>query len=78
MSKKPINGDQPATQADLSILAGEMTTRFDLIDTRLERMESSQNATLELVKGIDQQLKEWQHIPAKVERLHKRAFGTHD
>jgi len=100
------NGDQPATQKDLSLLAGRiqeqfddlkqgqarLETRIDGIDTRMdgletrmgnldspmESLENGQAAILQTVNSIDQQLKEWQHIPAKVERLHTRIFGTSD
>jgi hypothetical protein len=30
---------------------------------------------LDVVTSIDQQLKDWQAIPAKVDRLHKRVFS---
>ncbi len=107
------NGDQPATQKDLSLLAGrfqeqfddlkqgqarletridgldtrmdglgirmdKLETRFDNFDSRMESLENGQAAILQTVNSIDQQLKEWQHIPAKVERLHTRVFGTSD
>ena len=48
--------------------------RMDKFDRRLERFESSQAATLRVVQSIDQQLKEWKRIPAKVERLHRAVF----
>jgi len=38
-------------------------------------LKSGQYAILEVVKSIDEQLKEWQTIPAKVERLRKHVFG---
>ena len=113
MSKrKQINGDEPATQRDLSLLGGNLTTKLDGIkgqlssvnsrldsmdgrldgvdsrldrldsrlegvDSRLDSLESGQAAILKVVNSIDEQLKEWKKIPAKVDRLHKRVFGSH-
>ena len=85
--KKP-NGDEPATQHDLSVLAGEMTRRFDSMQTDIAglktdvatlktdvtSLKSGQQAILNVVQSIDQQLEEWKHIPKKVERLHKHVF----
>ncbi len=85
---KKINGDRPVTQDDLSVLAGEMTRRFDsmqsdiaslktdvtALKTDVASLKSGQQAILNVVQDIDQQLKEWKHIPKKVERLHKHVF----
>jgi predicted nuclease with TOPRIM domain len=35
----PTDGDQPATQRDLGILAGEMSRRFDDVNQRFERID---------------------------------------
>ncbi len=48
-------------------------TRIDGLDSRMER---GQAAILKTMTSIDQLPKEWQHIPAKVERLHSRVFST--
>ncbi len=37
-------------------------------------LKSGQAAILNVVNSIDEQLKEWKGIPAKVERLHKAVF----
>ena len=77
--------DKPATKADVRAVADDLdklaqatSTTFDKMDSKIESLKSGQAAILELVKGIDRQLKEWKHIPAKVERLHQRVFGTHE
>ncbi len=51
-------------------------TRINALDSRMDGLERGQAALLKSMTSIDQQLKEWQHIPAKVERLHARVFGT--
>ena len=53
-------------------------TQIDGLDSRMNSLERGQAALLKTMTSIDQQLKEWQHIPAKVERLHTRVFGTSD
>ena len=54
-----------------------MTTRFDSLESRMDSIESGLKTVLAVVNGIDQQLKEWKQIPARVDRLHKRVFGSH-
>ncbi len=49
---------------------------IDGLDSRMDSLERGQSALLKTMTSIDQQLKEWQHIPAKVERLHTRVFRT--
>lgn len=36
---KKKNGNTPATQHDLSVLAGEVSLRFDSVDERMDRFE---------------------------------------
>ena len=58
--------DKTATKDDLAAMEQRLNQKF---------ATKEQTATvLAIVTSIDEQLKEWKGIPAKVERLHKRIF----
>lgn len=68
---------QTASEKDLE----NFVTKDDLRDfeSRLDdRFATKQQVetVLEIVQSIDQQLRECKQIPAKVERLHSRIFGS--
>ena len=72
------NGDTPATHADLALLAGEMALRFDGVNSELKeirgdiaRLQRGQEAILNVVTSIDEQLRELKSLPARVERLER-------
>jgi archaellum component FlaC len=82
---KKKNGDTPATQHDLSVLAGEMSMRFDRVDERMDsfeirmdkseqrmdRLEKGLAAILEVLSSIDIQLRELKTLPDRVRRLER-------
>lgn len=52
----PTNGDAPATQHDLSILAGEMTHRFEKVDERFEGIERRLDTMDERLVNVEDRL----------------------
>lgn len=78
MAKKKLNGNEPATQHDLSLLAGQVTRRIDQVEDKLtEEIASLRqvvNAVFKVVKSIDGQLRELRDIPERVTRLERDVF----
>lgn len=78
MAKEKLNGNQPATQHDLSLLAGQLTSRIDRVEEKLSEEIASLrqvvNAMFKVVKSIDGQLKELRDIPERVSRLERDVF----
>lgn len=78
MAKEKLNGNQPATQHDLSLLAGQLTHRIDRVEEKLSEEITSLrqvvNAMFKVVKSIDGQLKELRDIPERVNRLEQDVF----
>lgn len=78
MAKEKLNGNQPATQHDLSLLAGQLTSRIDRVEEKLSEEITSLrqvvNAMFKVVKSIDDQLKELRDIPERVSRLERDVF----
>ena len=85
---RPQNEDSPATQSDLSTVAGEMTRRFDdverrftsselrfdRLDERLDGLESQIGNVLKIVESIDATLRDMKTVPARVDRLERSVF----
>lgn len=57
MKKENLDGDRPATQHDLSLLGGHLTTRLDQVDARLGRIEATM-ATKEDLQQVRTELQE--------------------
>lgn len=83
-TKKSSDGNQPATQKDLETWGGALTVRIDGLEKRIgglelrmDRLEKIAANTFDLVQSIDQQLKEWKHIPDRVDK-HDRWLDEHD
>lgn len=83
--RKAKNGDAPVTQKDQSLLAGEMSRRFDTVDARFDAVDNrldamqadltslrnGQEAILGVMTSIDLQLRELKTLPVRVERLER-------
>lgn len=79
------NGAAPVTHAELSSLAGEMTTRFNFMDVQFQEvrdelqevrndlggLQRGLESVLNVVTSIDEQLRELKTLPARVERLER-------
>ena len=86
--QKKLNGDKPATQHDLSLLSGHMTTRLDRLEGKVDKLETgqkelkedvsslkrSQEAILNVVQSIDTQLQEHKTHPTRIRRLERSVF----
>ena len=85
-----MNKNQPATKYDLQVaqdeiaqatnnaLATEMKsvhTRINGLEKNMDNLKSTTTAILNMVNTIEDRLKSWEQIPAKVERLHKQIFS---
>ena len=82
---EPLNGNTPATQEDLSHLAGEMTRRFDENEYRFnaleqrfdnleKRLDSQFSNVFKLLESIDESLRELKTLPQRVDRLERSVF----
>ena len=76
-----LNGDQPVTHSDLATVSGEMSSRFDRVDERSDRLESDvadlkhgQNGMKKLLEENNRLLKTFSGLPARVERLERAVF----
>lgn len=83
-----MNGDEPATQHDLSLLSSQMTTRLDRLEGKFDKLgmgqkelkedvtslKRSQEAILNVVQSIDTQLREHKTHPARIRRLERSVF----
>lgn len=58
--RKAKNGDAPVTQHDLSLLAGEMTRRFNLIDKRFSAVDDRFESVDDRFNSIDNRLDDMQ------------------
>lgn len=90
VKKQKVNGNAPATQDDLALLGGQLTTRIDgverhlgkidnrlnKIDDRLNKIESDQKDILKTVRSIDEQFKEFKTHPTRISRLERSVFHS--
>lgn len=78
MAKKELNGDEPATQHDLSLLGGQLTSRIDKVETKLtgdiNSLRRVVNAIFKVVKSIEGQVSALRDIPERVARLERDVF----
>lgn len=85
MARKQLNGDQPATEYDLSLLGGQPTNRIDKVETKIDKVEKKLsgdinslrrvvNAIFKVVKSIEGQVGALRDIPERVARLERDVF----
>ncbi len=74
MAKEKLNGSQPATQHDLSLLGGQLTHRVDQVVEEVRSLRRVVNAMFKVVKSIEGQLRELRDIPERVARLERDVF----
>lgn len=81
--RKKENGDSPATQHDLAILAGEMTRRFDVLESGqdsmradIARLESGQESMREDIARLERGQESLRADIARLERGQQAMLGV--
>ena len=75
----------PATKADVTEVVDVLAQatnktfeyvekRFDAVENRLDSLDEWQRASLTVVQGIDEQLREYKSHPARIDRLERAVF----
>lgn len=85
--KRKINGNKLATQEDLALLGGQLTSRIDSAEGQLKdlsskvnagfaKMERKMNGILKIITSIEDLLKEHKTHPARIARIERTLFHS--